>query len=58
MKKILAVLAFTLASASVASAQQSAAPTAPVVSQADRAAYEAAFQESLVKPVDPPTLVR
>ena len=59
MKRFVLVLAFCLASASAAVAQQSAAPTTSrQVSAADRAAYDAAFQESLRKPIDPPTLVR
>ncbi len=58
MKRIVLVLAFCLASASLAVAQQNVAPTLRQVSAADRAAYDAAFQESLRKPIDPPTLVR
>ena len=58
MQKIVLVLAFCLASASLAVAQQNVAPTLRQVSAADRAAYDAAFQESLRKPIDPPTLVR
>lgn len=58
MKRFVLVLAFCLASAPVALAQQNAAPTLRQVSAADRAAYDEAFQESLRKPIDPPTLVR
>ena len=60
MKKVFLILAFLLASASAAVAQQAPAPAAAPrqVSAADRAAYDAAFQESLRNPVDPPTLVR
>ncbi|MCA0302281.1 MAG: tetratricopeptide repeat protein [Proteobacteria bacterium] len=58
MKKFVLVLAFSIAAASAAGAQQDAAPAAPKVTAADRAAYNAAFQESLRNPIDPPTLVR
>lgn len=59
MKSVFLVLAFCLASASVAVAQQNAAPAAArQVSAADRAAYDAAFQESLRNPADPHTIVR
>ena len=62
MKKIVLVLALSFVSATAAVAQQTPAatpaPTPTPVSAADRAAYDAAFQESLLKPIDPPTLVR
>lgn len=58
MKRLFLVLAFGLASASVALAQPSAAPTLRQVSAADRAAYDAAFQDTLRKPIDPETVVR
>lgn len=57
MKKFVLVLALSVAAATAAGAQD-AAPTAPKVTAADRAAYNAAFQESLRNPIDPPTLVR
>ena len=58
MKRFVLVLAFSLASASIAAAQQKAAPPAAPISAADRAAYDRAFQDSLRQPIDPPTLVR
>ncbi len=58
MKKFVLVLAFSIVSATVAMAQQTPAPAALRASPADRAAYDAAFQESLRNPIDPPTLVR
>lgn len=58
MKKFVLVLAFSVAAACAAGAQQDSAPAAPKVTAADRAAYNAAFQESLRNPIDPPTLVR
>ena len=57
MKKVVLFLALVVASASVAVAQPTAVPTAST-SPADRAAYDAAFQETLLKPIDPPTLVK
>ncbi len=45
--------------AAPAAAPGGAAPAAaPAVSEADRAAYDKAFQETLRKPADPPTLLR
>lgn len=58
MKRFVLVLAVSLASASIAAAQQNAAPAAAPISAADRAAYDRAFQDSLRRPIDPPTLVR
>ena len=68
-RTVLTATALLLASASLALAQPAVAPTpatpaaaapaaAPAVSEADRAAYDKAFQETLRKPADPPTLLR
>lgn len=60
MKKFVLVLAICLAAAPMAVAQQNAAPAAAPrqVSAADRAAYDAAFQDSLRNPADPATIIR
>jgi uncharacterized protein HemY len=59
IRTVITVFVLLFASALPAAAQQAPAPS-PVaaVSPQDRAAYDAAFQETLRKPVDPPTLVR
>lgn len=74
LRTVFTAMALTLASASLALAQPANAPAAPAapasvpggaapaavpaVSEADRTAYDAAFQETLRKPADPPTLLR
>ena len=58
IRSVLTVSVLLLASAVPVAAQQAPAPQAATVSPQDRAAYDAAFQETLRKPVDPPTLVK
>jgi cytochrome c-type biogenesis protein CcmH/NrfG len=58
LRILLMVVICLLAALSVAAQQaQSPAPAAPV-SPEDTAAYDAAFQETLRNPADPPTLVK
>ena len=58
IRSLLTVVVLLFASALPVAAQQPAAPQPAAVSPQDRAAYDAAFQETLRKPADPPTLVK